>query len=108
MKPDVVGVTDSKGQMVVACVILTNEYFKAVPIERLEPPLVTAVFQEMRDGTPRTIGFFAKRARGLMARFVVRNRIEDPAGLQDFTAEGYGYRGDLSTEDRLVFTRDKG
>lgn len=81
------------------------EYFKAVPAARLRPRLVTAVFQEIRDGKPKVIAFSAKRARGLMTRFVIDNRIDDPAGLLDFSEEGYGFRQDLSTDDRLVFTR---
>jgi len=86
--------------------LASEEYFKAVPAKRLEPRLVTAVFQEVRDGRPRTISFLAKKARGLMARFQVVHRIEDPEGLKDFDSEGYAYRPDLSAADRLVFTRD--
>lgn len=85
--------------------LASHEYFKAVPIKRLGSRLVSAVFQEIRDGEPKTIAFSAKRARGLMARFVIRNRIGDPEGLKDFAEEGYGFREDLSEGDRLVFTR---
>jgi cytoplasmic iron level regulating protein YaaA (DUF328/UPF0246 family) len=87
--------------------LASNEYFKAVPAKRLDPPLVTAVFQEIRDGQPKTIAFLAKKARGLMTRFVIRNRVDDPEGLKEFGEEGYGYRSDLSTGDRLVFTRER-
>ena len=86
--------------------LASNEYFKAVPRKRLEPRLITADFKEIRDGKPRTISFFAKRARGLMARFQVRHRIDDPEGLKDFAEEGYGFRPDLSADDRMVFTRE--
>lgn len=86
--------------------LASNEYFKAVPENRLKARLVTAVFQEIRDGQPKTIAFSAKRARGLMARYVVQHRIDDPEGLRDFAEEGYGFRKDLSGDDRLVFTRD--
>ena len=86
--------------------LASNEYFRAVPKKRLQPRLITAEFQEIRDGKPRTISFFAKRARGLMARFQVQNRIDAPEGLKDFAEEGYGYRPDLSSDDRLIFTRD--
>jgi len=85
--------------------LASNEYWKAVPAKRLAARLVHADFQEVRDGKARTISFFAKRARGLMARFQVRHRIDEPEGLKDFADEGYGYRPDLSTDDRLVFTR---
>ncbi len=87
--------------------LASNEYFKAVPAGKLEPRLVTAVFQEIRDGEPKTISFKAKRARGLMARFQVVHRVEDPEGLKAFDEEGYAYRPDLSTDDRLVFTREQ-
>ena len=85
--------------------LASNEYFKAVAAGRLELPVVTAVFQDIRDGRPKTIAFLAKKARGLMARFVIENRIDEPEGLKDFAAEGYGFRGDLSSDDRLVFVR---
>lgn len=86
--------------------LASNEYFKAVPRKRLESRLIHADFKEFRDGKPKTISFFAKRARGLMARFQVRNRIDDPEALKDFAEEGYGFNADLSMDDRLVFTRD--
>ena len=86
--------------------LASNEYSRAVPKKRLEARLITADFKEIRDGKPRTISFFAKRARGLMARFQIEHRIDDPEGLKDFAEEGYGYRLDLSTDDRLMFTRD--
>jgi cytoplasmic iron level regulating protein YaaA (DUF328/UPF0246 family) len=85
--------------------LASNEYIKAVPRQRLEPPMVTAVFQEIRDGQPKPIGFLAKKARGMMARFVVQERIIDPEGIKDFTAEGYGFRPDLSSAEEVVFTR---
>ncbi len=86
--------------------LASNEYSKAVPAKLLKPRLITAEFKEIRDGKARTISFFAKRARGLMARFQVRNCIEDPEGLKDFAREGYGFRPELSAADRLVFTRN--
>ena len=85
--------------------LASNEYFKAVAQDRLEVPVVTAVFQEERDGGLKTIGFSAKKARGLMTRYLVRQRIDDPEGLKDFAEEGYGFRPELSTDERLVFTR---
>lgn len=81
------------------------EYFRAVPAKRLEAPLIEATFKEIRDGQPRTISFFAKRARGLMARYVVKHRVGDPEALKDFSEEGYEYRDDLSTERQWVFAR---
>ena len=94
---------DRQGDVVLN--LASNEYFKAVPRKRLASRLVTAVFQEVRNGTPKTIAFSAKRARGLMARYVIQNRIDDPKGLKDFAEDDYSFRKDLSEGDRLVFTR---
>lgn len=85
--------------------LASNEYVKAVPLKRLRPRMVSAVFQENRDGRPRTIAFLAKKARGMMARFVVENRIDDPEALREFSAEGYRFEPELSEADRLVFLR---
>lgn len=87
--------------------LASNEYFKAVKADRLEPPLVTAEFRELRDGEPKMISFYAKRARGLLARFVIDRRIDDPEGLKDFAEEGYSYRSELSDPGRLTFLRDQ-
>ena len=85
--------------------LASNEYMKAVPVGRLELPVVTAAFQEIRDGQPKTIAFLAKKARGLMARFVIQNRIEEPEGIKGFSDEGYGFDSALSGPGHLVFTR---
>lgn len=85
--------------------LASNEYIKAVPESRLEAPMVTAVFQEQRDGKPKTIAFLAKKARGLMTRYVIDNRIDDPEDLRNFADEGYTFEPQLSTADRLVFLR---
>ena len=87
--------------------LASQEYAKAVPPKSLRRPLLTADFKEERKGELKTIGLVAKRARGLMARYVIRNRIEDVEGLKDFAEEGYGFRPDLSREDRFVFARAK-
>lgn len=81
------------------------EYFKAVKPEALTPRVVTPDFMEERNGARSIVGFFAKRARGMMARYVVQNRIENPEDIKAFDLGGYAYRADLSTENRLVFAR---
>jgi cytoplasmic iron level regulating protein YaaA (DUF328/UPF0246 family) len=87
--------------------LASNEYIKAVPAERLAMPMVTAQFQEWRDGKLKTIAFSAKKARGLMARFVVENRIENPEKLKRFAVAGYSFQPQLSSDDRLLFARHK-
>lgn len=87
--------------------LASNEYFKAVPTDRLEPRLVTADFKEYRDGKLKIVSFYAKRARGLLARYVIDRRVDDPEDLVDFAAEGYSFDPELSTPDRLLFTRPR-
>ena len=85
--------------------LASNEYFSAVDRRALKSPVVTPVFKEEKDGKLRQLQFFAKRARGLMARWIVQNRIDNAAALMDFREEGYRRREDLSGEGEMVFTR---
>ena len=68
--------------------------------------MITPVFKEIKEGRARIVSFFAKKARGAMARYVVQNRLTDIAGLQGFSAGGYRYDADGSAGDTIVFTRD--
>ncbi len=86
----------------------SQEYFGAVAPESLKLRVVTPAFLEDRDGEGRTIGFFAKRARGALARFIIDRRLNDPAGLQDFDAFSYRFDPDASRPDRPVFRRPYG
>lgn len=86
--------------------LASNEYFKAVRVDKLEPRLINVAFQEIRDGKPKTIAVYAKKARGLMARYQIQNRIEEPGGLKGFDIDGYSFNSELSKEDELVFTRE--
>ncbi|WP_418316367.1 peroxide stress protein YaaA [Piscinibacter sakaiensis] len=85
--------------------LASQEYLGGVRLQRLKPRLVHCVFEDWKGDGYKVIGFFAKRARGLMARFAVSHRIETPGGLHGFDAEGYRYAGEVSTPDRLVFRR---
>lgn len=85
--------------------LASNEYFKSVKTKTLEGPVITPVFKEVKAGVAKVIGFSAKRARGMMARFIIDNRLETPEGLKKFAVDGYGYQDDLSTETEWVFTR---
>ncbi|MFW2542707.1 peroxide stress protein YaaA [Primorskyibacter sp. 2E107] len=83
----------------------SQEYFGAVPAKPLTLRVITPQFMEEKNGTPKIVSFFAKRARGAMARYIVQHRLTDPAGLLDFDSGGYAYRADLSEPDKPVFTR---
>jgi uncharacterized protein len=89
--------------MLVNCA--SQEYFCAVDQTALKPRIVTPVFFEDKPGGPKIVSFFAKKARGAMARFIVENRLTYPADLCDFDTGGYRYQPDLSGPDRPVFLR---
>lgn len=81
------------------------EYFSAVKPEALAPKVVTPQFLEMKNGTPKVVSFFAKKARGSMARYIVQNRLRDVDALKDFDIGGYRFQPDTSDEQTLVFLR---
>ena len=81
------------------------EYFKAVRPERLDARIVAPRFLDTKDGEVKMISFFAKRARGLMASWIIRNRISSARGLRDFDVEGYRYDADRSTATEPTFVR---
>lgn len=85
--------------------LASNEYFKSVDRKTLQARVVECVFQDEKNGVWKVISFFAKRARGLMARFVIDHRLVAAASLSKFDADGYRYAADVSTPDRLVFRR---
>ncbi len=87
--------------------LASEEYFKAVDRKALKPRLVSCVFEEFHGGKYKIISFNAKRARGLMVRYAVENKIGCVKKLQDFDAEGYLFDEAVSAPDRLVFRRKR-
>lgn len=85
--------------------LASNEYFGAVDLKSLKAPVVTPVFREEKDGSAKTISFFAKRARGMMARWAAENRIERAEDLKGFDVAGYKFQPGDSNEDLWVFSR---
>ncbi|CUK08014.1 hypothetical protein RUE5091_03021 [Ruegeria denitrificans] len=83
----------------------SQEYFGAVDLKALKLRVITPVFMEDKAGSPKIVSFFAKKARGAMARYIVQHRLTDPKGLLDFDTGGYEYRQDLSEDDKPVFVR---
>lgn len=83
----------------------SQEYFGAVRADALSLRVITPVFMEEKNGTPKIVSFYAKRARGAMARFIIQNRLTDPRALRDFDTGGYRYQPDLSEGDKMVFIR---
>ncbi|MDW3220388.1 MAG: peroxide stress protein YaaA [Acidimicrobiales bacterium] len=86
--------------------LASNEYFNAVVAEKLDGRLVSPVFLDAKDDAePKIISFFAKRARGTMSGWIIRNRIKSPRALLDFSEDGYRYDPERSQTDRPVFVR---
>ncbi len=83
----------------------SQEYFGAVPVKTLKMKVVTPQFFEDKNGTPKIVSFYAKKARGAMARYIIQNRITSPESLLDFDTGGYVYSPELSTEDKPAFLR---
>lgn len=86
--------------------LASNEYFKAVQPGALDAEVITPVFKDLKGGKYKIISFFAKKARGQMARFIIDHEINEPAGLKKFKTDGYRYNKAESTARELVFTRD--
>lgn len=85
--------------------LASNEYFSAAAAEALKFPVVTASFKEEKDGKLRSLQFFAKRARGLMARWAIDNRVARAEDLKRFSVDGYTFRAKESGERDWLFTR---
>ncbi len=99
---------NAQGETVATGVLVncaSQEYFTAVVAKSLKLRVITPVFMEDKGDTPKIVSFYAKRARGAMARFIVQNRLVDPAALADFDTGGYVYNPELSAPERPVFLR---
>jgi len=85
--------------------LASEEYFKSVKPRLLDVPVVTPVFEDWKNGKYKIISFFAKRARGMMARYAIENGIIDPEALKDFDVDGYAFVPEASKERTWVFRR---
>lgn len=85
--------------------LASNEYFDAVDVKKLKVPVITPEFKDYKDGKLKIISFFAKKARGMMVRYIVDTNAETIDDLKGFNYEGYAFDANLSTETKLVFTR---
>ena len=85
--------------------LASNEYFKAVDADVLGQKVIGAKFLNVKDGEARSLMYYAKHARGTMARWIMENRLDRADGLKDFNADGYALDAAASTENELVFSR---
>ncbi len=85
--------------------LASNEYFKAVKLDGLKDQIIEIGFKEYRDGKLKFVSFNAKKARGLMSQYIIKNRISKLDGIKAFNLEDYAFDETLSTENHLMFTR---
>ncbi len=85
--------------------LASQEYFRAVQPDALEAPVIEPVFKERKGNQYRVIGLFAKKARGMMTRYIVKNRLRKVDDLRDFAEAGYRYAPEMSTDTQWVFAR---
>lgn len=85
--------------------LASQEYFKAVDLKKLKSPVININFKEFKNGEYKTIGFFAKQARGMMTNFAIKNQILEPEELKGFNQDGYEYSESLSDSGNWTFIR---
>ena len=86
--------------------LASNEYFKSIDKKKLNAEIVTPEFKDFKNGTYKMISFFAKKARGMMTRFILENNITEVEHLQAFNNDGYNFNPRLSKPGKPVFTRE--
>lgn len=87
--------------------LASNEYFKAAKAKNIQGRIITPAFKDWKNGQYKMISFYAKKARGLMTRYIIENRIEDPEQLKGFDLEGYRFAESMSEGDTWTFIRDE-
>ncbi|MCW4153554.1 peroxide stress protein YaaA [Halomonas sp. 18H] len=87
--------------------LASNEYFKSIDAGRLNARVITPVFKDEKNGQYKIISFYAKKARGLMAAWMIQQRLDDAEALKDFDVAGYRYNAAMSEGNTLVFCRDE-
>jgi cytoplasmic iron level regulating protein YaaA (DUF328/UPF0246 family) len=95
---------DLKGQKALIN-LASKEYFSSIDFSKLSKPVITPIFKENKNGILKIISFNAKRARGMMGRFIIENKIKDPQDLKQFNSDNYKFNNKLSSETEFVFTR---
>ena len=87
--------------------LASNEYFKSVKPKQLDVPVITPVFKDWKNGQYKIISFYAKKARGLMCRYAIDQKVSKVEQLKDFDYEGYAYNESMSSDTEWVFIRDE-
>lgn len=86
--------------------LASQEYFKVIQSAKIKAPIITPIFKEFKNNQYKIIAIYAKKARGLMAKYLLRNKIEESESIKLFNAEGYVFDANLSNDTDFVFTRN--
>lgn len=86
--------------------LASNEYFKSIQTKKLKAEIITPVFKDFKNGEYKVLSFFAKKARGLMSRYIIKNKLTKPEQIKEFAVDGYYYNDKLTKGNTWVFTRD--
>lgn len=88
--------------------LASNEYFKALESKKLKARIITPIFKDWKNGQYKMISFYAKKARGLMSRYIIDHKIDNPEQIKSFDSAGYHYHADMSEGNNWVFIRGQG
>ena len=88
--------------------LASNEYFKSVKTKEINGEIITPAFKEYKNGEYKMIGIYAKKARGLLSRYIIQNQLSNPEDIKNFDEEGYKFNKKLSKGKNWVFTRRQG
>ena len=86
--------------------LASNEYFKAIKPKLLTANVITPIFKDWKNGKYKIISIYAKKARGMMTAYIIKNRLDRPEDLKNFSQAGYSFNAELSDNNNLVFTRE--
>ena len=96
-------INNHKSKYIVNCA--SDEYFKVIDLPTLNVPVIKPIFKDVKNGIPKVISFFAKRARGMMSKFIIKNRVQSIDDLHGFNDNGYEFQPDQSENHELLFIR---
>jgi len=87
--------------------LASNEYFKVIKPKFLQAEIITPHFKDYKNGDYKVMGVYAKKARGMLSRYIIKHRIEEPEAIKQFSEDGYRFNAAMSSEHDWVFTRKK-
>lgn len=96
-------INNNKSKYIVNCA--SDEYFKVIDFPTLNVPVIKPIFKDVKNGVPKVISFFAKRARGMMSKYIIKNRVQSIDDLHGFNDNGYAFQSDQSENHELVYIR---